>query len=129
MYPCWPPLLAQFFFLKYVNPATYQILGNLKIVSTGVLLRLCLQRRLSLLQWMALTLLMVGATTSQVRGRVCVGWVGGRVSEERAPKYKVPAYRRAAGSLCSGHLLSRHGMEILRAAGRAGFCLPVPAGA
>ncbi|GAB4822763.1 hypothetical protein N2152v2_009809 [Parachlorella kessleri] len=57
---------VQFHFLKYVDPATYQILGNLKIVSTGVLLRLCLQRRLSLLQWMALVLLMVGATTSQI---------------------------------------------------------------
>jgi drug/metabolite transporter (DMT)-like permease len=61
-----PACAMQFFFLKYVDPATYQILGNLKIVTTGLLLRLCLQRRLSLLQWMALLLLMVGATTSQV---------------------------------------------------------------
>lgn len=66
-HPTPPSTPLQFFFLKYVNPATYQILGNLKIVTTGVLLRLCLQRRLSLLQWMALVLLMVGATTSQVR--------------------------------------------------------------
>lgn len=64
---------VQFYFLKYVNPATYQILGNLKIVSTGILLRLCLQRRLSLLQWMALTLLMVGATTSQINTECAEG--------------------------------------------------------
>lgn len=57
---------VQFFFLKYVDPATYQILGNLKIVSTGVLLRVALRRYLSPMQWMALTLLMVGATTSQI---------------------------------------------------------------
>ena len=56
----------QFLTLKYVDPATYQILGNLKIVTTGVLFRLVLQRRLSMLQWIALALLMVGATTSQV---------------------------------------------------------------
>ena len=58
--------LLQFWTLKYVDPATYQILGNLKIVTTGVLFRLLLQRRLSLLQWISLVLLMVGATTSQV---------------------------------------------------------------
>jgi UDP-sugar transporter A1/2/3 len=57
---------VQFFFLKYVDPATYQILGNLKIVSTGLLLRVVLSRYLSNLQWLALTLLMIGATTSQL---------------------------------------------------------------
>jgi len=57
---------VQFFFLKYVDPATYQILGNLKIVSTGLLLRIALSRYLSNLQWLALTLLMIGATTSQI---------------------------------------------------------------
>lgn len=57
---------VQFFFLKYVDPATYQILGNLKIVTTGLLLRLALRRQLSRLQWMALLLLMAGAATSQI---------------------------------------------------------------
>lgn len=64
-------MLPQFWTLKYVDPATYQILGNLKIVTTGVLFRLLLQRRLSLLQWIALVLLMVGATTSQVHIHWC----------------------------------------------------------
>jgi solute carrier family 35 (UDP-sugar transporter), member A1/2/3 len=41
-------------------------LGNLKIVSTGFLLWLVLKRAMSPLQWMALMLLMVGATTSQI---------------------------------------------------------------
>lgn len=58
--------VLQFWTLKYVDPATYQILGNLKIVTTGVLFRLLLRRRLSTLQWIALALLMIGATTSQV---------------------------------------------------------------
>jgi UDP-sugar transporter A1/2/3 len=57
---------VQFFFLQYVDPATYQILGNLKIVSTGLLLRLALRRHLSRLQWLALLLLMTGAATSQI---------------------------------------------------------------
>lgn len=58
---------VQFETLKYVDAATYQILGNLKIVSTGLLLRFLLGRRLSMLQWTAILLLTTGATTSQVR--------------------------------------------------------------
>ncbi len=57
---------VQFVTLRYVDPATYQIMGNLKIVTTGLLLWLCLRRQLSALQWMALALLMIGATVSQV---------------------------------------------------------------
>ena len=57
---------VQFLTLQYVDAATYQILGNLKIVTTGLLFWVWLRRKLSLLQWMALVLLMVGATTSQV---------------------------------------------------------------
>ena len=58
---------VQFLTLQYVDPATYQIMGNLKIVTTGLLFRLFLRRRLSPLQWIALTLLMIGAATSQAR--------------------------------------------------------------
>lgn len=56
----------QFFTLRYLDPATYQVLGNLKIVSTGVLFRFALGRQLTRLQWIALLLLTLGATTSQV---------------------------------------------------------------
>ncbi|KAG5539578.1 hypothetical protein RHGRI_019944 [Rhododendron griersonianum] len=46
----------------------FKIMGNLKIVTTGILFRLFLRRKLSYLQWMAIVLLAVGTTTSQVRG-------------------------------------------------------------
>ena len=62
---------VQFVTLRYVDPATYQIMGNLKIVTTGLLLWLCLRRQLSPLQWMALALLMIGATVSQVSILLC----------------------------------------------------------
>lgn len=35
----------QFYTMQYVDAATYQILGNLKIVTTGVLFRIALNRR------------------------------------------------------------------------------------
>lgn len=59
---------VQFATLTYVDPSTYQIMGNLKIVTTGILFRLFLRRKLSTLQWMAIVLLAVGTTTSQVKG-------------------------------------------------------------
>ncbi|GJM99221.1 hypothetical protein PR202_ga16303 [Eleusine coracana subsp. coracana] len=59
---------VQFATLTYVDPSTYQIMGNLKIVTTGILFRLVLKRKLSNLQWMAIILLAVGTTTSQVKG-------------------------------------------------------------
>ncbi|KAJ6326657.1 hypothetical protein OIU78_013695 [Salix suchowensis] len=59
---------VQFATLTYVDTSTYQIMGNLKIVTTAILFRLFLRRRLSNLQWMAIVLLTVGTTTSQVKG-------------------------------------------------------------
>ncbi|XP_059634312.1 CMP-sialic acid transporter 1-like [Cornus florida] len=59
---------VQFATLTYVDTSTYQIMGNLKIVTTGILFRLFLRRKLSNLQWMAILLLAVGTTTSQVKG-------------------------------------------------------------
>ena len=57
---------VQFVFLKFVDPTAYQILGNLKIVTTGLFLYLFLKREMTRLKWIALVLLLVGATTSQL---------------------------------------------------------------
>ncbi|XP_020587652.1 CMP-sialic acid transporter 1 [Phalaenopsis equestris] len=59
---------VQFATLTYVDPSTYQIMGNLKIVTTGILFRVFLKRKLSNLHWLAIILLAVGTTTSQVKG-------------------------------------------------------------
>lgn len=59
---------VQFATLTYVDTSTYQIMGNLKIVTTAILFRLFLRRKLSNLQWMAIVLLAIGTTTSQVKG-------------------------------------------------------------
>nr|KJB41476.1 hypothetical protein B456_007G106100 [Gossypium raimondii] len=59
---------VQFATLMYLDTSTYQIMGNLKIVTTGILFRLFLKKKLSNLQWMAIILLAVGTTMSQVQG-------------------------------------------------------------
>ena len=59
---------VQFYTMAYVDAATYQILGNLKIVTTGILFRFALKKKLSRTQWVALLLLTTGATVSQING-------------------------------------------------------------
>ena len=59
---------VQFYTMAYVDAATYQILGNLKIVTTGILFRFALGRLMTRTQWIALLLLTVGATVSQISG-------------------------------------------------------------
>eukprot|EP00850_Spirogloea_muscicola_P002198 SM000008S22287 [mRNA] locus=s8:865672:868188:- [translate_table: standard] len=58
----------QFPAIHLLGPVTYQILSNLKILTTGVLFRIVLRKKLTMLQWMALVLLMVGTATSQLHG-------------------------------------------------------------
>ncbi|KAK3273712.1 hypothetical protein CYMTET_18062 [Cymbomonas tetramitiformis] len=52
--------------LRYLPPSTYQILSNLRIVTTGLLSWLFLRRPLSRLQWIALVLVSAGAVSSQL---------------------------------------------------------------
>lgn len=58
---------VHFLTLTYVDTSTHQIMGNLKIVTTGILFRTFLKRKLSRLQWMAIVLLTIGTTVSQVK--------------------------------------------------------------
>ncbi|KAH8098719.1 pyrimidine nucleotide-sugar transmembrane transporter [Aureococcus anophagefferens] len=52
--------------LYYVDAPTFQILGNLKIVATGLAGRYLLKRKLDTGRWLALVLLTLGAASSQV---------------------------------------------------------------
>ena len=96
---------AQFWTLRHVDAATYQILGNLKIVTTGVLLWACLRRPLSLLQALALLLLMVGATISQARCAWAFPGVvrGSYIQTQEAQRYTVIVcqHNRCLYWLCS----------------------------
>ena len=58
--------LLQYFVFLHVDAPSYQILKNLNIITTGVLYRIFLQRKLTGIQWAALILLAIGCTTSQL---------------------------------------------------------------
>ncbi|GAY46168.1 hypothetical protein CUMW_094920 [Citrus unshiu] len=58
--------LLQYYIFAYVDAPGYQILKNLNIISTGVLYRIILKKKLSEIQWAAFILLCCGCTTAQL---------------------------------------------------------------
>ncbi|KNA05615.1 hypothetical protein SOVF_188690 [Spinacia oleracea] len=58
--------LLQYYIFAYVDAPGYQILKNLNIISTGVLYRIILKKRLSDIEWAAFILLCAGCTTAQL---------------------------------------------------------------
>lgn len=58
--------LLQYYIFAYVDAPSYQILKNFNIISTGVLYRVILKRKLSEIQWAAFILLCAGCTTAQL---------------------------------------------------------------
>ncbi|XP_059446870.1 CMP-sialic acid transporter 2, partial [Corylus avellana] len=59
--------LLQYYIFAYVDAPGYQILKNLNIISTGVLYRIILKKKLSEIQWAAFILLCAGCTTAQLK--------------------------------------------------------------
>ncbi|XP_078178829.1 CMP-sialic acid transporter 4-like [Carex rostrata] len=59
--------LLQYYIFYYVEAPGYQILKNLNIISTGILYRIILKRKLSNIQWAAFLLLFLGSTNAQLR--------------------------------------------------------------
>ncbi|KAF3553116.1 hypothetical protein F2Q69_00014715 [Brassica cretica] len=51
----------------YFNPATVKMLSNLKVLVIAVLLKMVMKRRFSIIQWEALTLLLIGISVNQLR--------------------------------------------------------------
>lgn len=58
--------LLQYYIFYWTTAPSYQVLKNLNIISTGVLYRVFLQRKLSGVQWAALVLLGLGCTIAQL---------------------------------------------------------------
>ncbi|KAK4477283.1 hypothetical protein RD792_016497 [Penstemon davidsonii] len=59
--------LLQYYIFAYVDAPGYQILKNLNIISTGILYRIILKKKLSEIQWAAFVLLCAGCTTAQLK--------------------------------------------------------------
>jgi len=59
---------CMFYIIRELGPTTYQITNNLKVLSTALLMRVFLGRKLSWLRWKALLLLVVGSVIAELKG-------------------------------------------------------------
>ncbi|KAI8501307.1 hypothetical protein Bbelb_205780 [Branchiostoma belcheri] len=59
----------------YIDPASFQVLSNLKIAATAVLYRMVMRRRLSWIQWLALALLTLAGVSNSYGGLMNSGSV------------------------------------------------------
>ena len=57
---------CMFYIIRYLGASTFQIMNNLKVLSTGVFMYIFLDRRLSWMQWKALVVLVVGCMVTQL---------------------------------------------------------------
>ncbi|CAG8445065.1 425_t:CDS:1 [Dentiscutata heterogama] len=56
-----------FLILSIMNPPTFMVLGNLKIITTGLFYNIFLDKKLNRIQWIALLMLFLGSIISQIR--------------------------------------------------------------
>lgn len=57
---------CMFHIIKHLGASTFQIMNNLKILSTGIFMYVFLSRKLSWLQWKALIILAIGCMVTQL---------------------------------------------------------------
>ena len=57
---------CMFYIIRELGPTTYQITSNLKVLSTALLMRVCLDRKLSWTKWKALVLLVLGSVNAEL---------------------------------------------------------------
>lgn len=55
-----------FYIIRYLGASTFQIMNNLKFLSTGLFMYIFLDRKLSWLQWKALVMLVIGCMVTQL---------------------------------------------------------------
>ncbi len=58
---------CMFYIIQELGPTTFQITNNLKVLATGVLMRIFLRRELTWLRWKALFLLVLGSCVTQLQ--------------------------------------------------------------
>ena len=57
---------CMFHIIKHLGASTFQIMNNLKVLSTGIFVHVFLDKKLSWLQWKALVILAIGCTVTQL---------------------------------------------------------------
>ena len=103
---------CMFYIIQYLGATNFQIMNNLKVLSTGVFMYIFLDRKLSWMQWKALIMLMIGSMVTQLSAKAVEG--GHTDGESRVAGYAlvfVSAVASGAGGVFSERLLKGEGTE------------------
>ena len=103
---------CMFYIIRHLGASTFQIMNNLKVLSTGVFMYVFLDRKLSWMQWKALIMLVIGCMVTQLRPNAVEGShaVNQSVSAGYALVF-VSAVASGAGGAFSEMLLKGTGSE------------------
>ena len=101
-----------FYIILYLGASTFQIMNNLKVLTTGVFMRVFLDRKLSWMQWKALIMLAIGCMVTQLSAKAVEG---GNIDERSSlagyALVFVSAVASGAGGVFSERLLKGEGTE------------------
>ena len=103
---------CMFYIIRHLGASTFQIMNNLKVLSTGVFMRVFLDRKLSWMQWKALIMLVIGCMVTQLSAKAVEG---GNIDERSSlagyALVFVSAVASGAGGVFSERLLKGEGTE------------------
>jgi len=105
---------CMFYIIRHLGASTFQIMNNLKVLSTGVFMYIFLRRKLSWLQWKALIMLVIGCMVTQLSAKADEGGVEENARRSTVVGYTlvlVSAIAAGAGGVFSEKLLKGKGDE------------------
>ena len=96
---------CMFYIIRHLGAVTFQIMNNLKVLSTGVFMRVFLNRKLSWMQWKALIMLVIGCMVTQLSAKAVEGQVDDRSTLAGYTLVLVSAVASGVGGVFSEKLL------------------------
>ena len=103
---------CMFYIIRHLGASTFQIMSNLKVLSTGVFMYVFLDRKLSWMQWKALIMLVIGCMVTRLGAEAVEG--SHAVGQSFFAGYAlvfVSAVASGAGGVFSEKLLKAKGTE------------------
>ena len=102
---------CMFYVIRHLGASTFQIMNNLKVLTTGVFMYVFLNRKLSWMQWKALIMLVIGCMVTQLSAKAVEGQVGNRSTLVGYTLVLVSAVASGVGGVFSEKLLKAKGAE------------------
>ena len=96
---------CMFYIIRHLGAATFQIMNNLKVLSTGGFMRVFLNRKLTWMQWKALIMLVIGCMVTQLSAKAVEGQVDDRSTLAGYTLVLVSAVASGVGGVFSEKLL------------------------